>query len=263
MKIVKTKNIEAKNILELSDNESSDRSLIDFKDRQKFHNDSIPSFFVYIQDYAWNAFLNHGNNVYKEVKHEAQGIFVGQYFEDHFGEFVIATVYEEGYGNSQSTYVEMSEECLANISEKCQTENTLMLIWVHTHPNFGVFYSGTDYNCLKTNFYKPHQIGIVVDIIRKQHMGFRVTGNRVVEFSDYALFNNEKNTLSSPYNKIGIVKKSNGQIDEMAKEVKVLKIELQLKEKEIERLNTELQLKEKEIERLESELQSIISEKEK
>ena len=120
MKIIKTKTIEAKDISEISDKELSDKALIDFKDRKKLHNGVIPDFFVYIQDYAWNAFVRHGENVYQEVRHEAQGIFVGHYFKDQFGEFVVATNYEEGNGNSQSTYVEMSEECLAKISEKCQ-----------------------------------------------------------------------------------------------------------------------------------------------
>ena len=261
MKIIKTKTIEAKDISEISDKELSDKALIDFKDRKKLHNGVIPDFFVYIQDYAWNAFVRHGENVYQEVRHEAQGIFVGHYFKDQFGEFVVATNYEEGNGNSQSTYVEMSEECLAKISEKCQNDGTLMLIWVHTHPNFGVFYSGTDYNCLKTNFYKPYQIGIVVDILRKQHKGFKTKNNNVVEFSNYALFNDEKNNLFSPYesHKIEIVRKNNRQIDELIEEVKQLKKELQYKISEVEQCEEELQLKEKNIESLESDLQSKIA----
>lgn len=253
MKIVKTKTIEANDISEISD-----EKLIDFKDRAKLHDSSIPSFFVYIQDYAWNAFVSHGNRVYQEVKHEAQGIFVGLYFKDQFGEFIVATAYEEGNGNSQSAFVEMSEECLANISEKCQANGTLMLIWIHTHPNFGVFYSGTDNNCLKTNFYKPYQIGIVVDILRKQHKGFKTKGNDIGEYADYALFNNEKNNLFSPYDnrKIEIVKKNNEQIDGLVEEVKQLKKDLNNKISEAEKCEEKLQLKEKDIESLKSDFQS-------
>ena len=257
MKIIKTKSIEAKDILEISDKELSDKSLIDFKDRKKLHNVAIPDFFVYIQDYAWNAFVKHGENVYQEIRHEAQGIFVGHYFKDQFGEFIVATAYEEGSGSSQSAYVEMSEECLAKISEKCQNDSTLMLIWVHTHPGFGVFYSGTDYNCLKTNFYKPYQIGIVVDILRKQDKGFKTKKNDIVEFSDYALFNDEKNVLFSPYkpyNKIKVVEKSNVRIDELTEEIKQLKQDLQHKISEVEQCEKKLQLQEKNIEILNSDL---------
>jgi predicted nucleic acid-binding Zn-ribbon protein/proteasome lid subunit RPN8/RPN11 len=252
MKIVKTKTIEAKDVSEVSD------ILPNFKNRAELHNGSIPDFFVYINDLAWNAFVRHGKNVYETLRHEAQGIFVGHYYKDQFGEFVVAIAYEEGYGSSQSAYVEMSEECLAKISEKCQADDTLMLIWVHTHPGFGVFYSGTDYSCLKTNFYKPYQIGIVVDILGKKHKGFKTKGNDVVEYSDYALFNDETNLLLLPYenHKIEIVKKSNGRIDELTDEIKRLKKELQSKISEVEQCEEKLQLKEKDIEHLKSDLQN-------
>jgi proteasome lid subunit RPN8/RPN11 len=260
MKIVKTKTIEAKDVSEIPDKELFDKALISFKDRTKLHSSEPPEFFAYIQDYAWNAFVRHGENVYHEVRCEAQGIFVGHYFKDQFGEFVVATAYEEGNGNSQSAYVEMSEECLAKISGKCQNDGTLTLIWVHTHPNFGVFYSGTDYNCLKTNFYKPYQIGIVVDILRKQDKGFKTKGNDVVEYSDYALFNDGTDKLFSPYGKIEIVKKNDERINEMTEEVKRLRKELQLKEKEIECLKSDLQSKTIEINQLQEAFQNKISE---
>jgi proteasome lid subunit RPN8/RPN11 len=199
IRIIKKKEIDPKDASEISD-----EILIDFNNREKLHDGSIPEFFVYIQDYAWNAFVSHGNKVYQNSRHEAQGIFTGRYFKDQFGRFVIATTYEESYGISQSAYVEMSEECLAKISEKCQTDDTLMLIWVHTHPGFGVFYSKTDINCLKTNFYMPYQIGIVVDILKKQTKGFKIKGTKVLEFSDYTLFNDKKNLLFSPYESLDI-----------------------------------------------------------
>ncbi|MDR0602975.1 MAG: hypothetical protein LBG80_01560 [Bacteroidales bacterium] len=229
MKIVKTKVITPKDVSEITDD-----ALIDFKDRAELHENSIPDFFVYIQDYAWNAFVSHGNNVYSETQCESQGIFVGNYYKDQFGEFVVATKYEEGNGNSHFTYVEMSEECLAKISENCQNDNSLMLIWIHTHPGFGVFYSGTDYNCLKTNFYKPYQIGLVVDILKNQVKGFKTKGSEVVEYADYALFNDTKKLLYSPYesHKIKDAKKNDEKINELTAEVERLKIELQNKTEE-------------------------------
>jgi hypothetical protein len=84
MKIIKTKEIIPKDISEITE-----KSLLDFKDRAKLHEDSIPDFFVYIQDYAWNAFDTHGNNVYRELRHEAQGIFVGHYYKDQFASFIV------------------------------------------------------------------------------------------------------------------------------------------------------------------------------
>ena len=244
MKIIKTKEIIPKDVSEISDS-----SLIFFKNRAKLINGSMPDFFVYIQDDAWEAFNSHGNNVYKELKHEAQGIFTGHYFKDQFGEFVVATAYEEGNGNSQSAYVEMSEECLANISERCQKNDTLMLIWVHTHPGFGVFYSGTDYNCLKTNFHKPYQIGIVVDILRNQTKGFKIKGSEAFEFANFRLFNNEKNLLFFPYQRPTLqpVFKNSGRINQLTTEKERLKKDLQIQMDENAELRINLKQKEDEL----------------
>jgi proteasome lid subunit RPN8/RPN11 len=169
-----------------------------FHERSNLH-ESINGFKVYINQYAWDAFINHSNNVYKQTKHEAQGIFLGKYFIDKFGEFAVVTDYSEGKGESSHAYVGMSEECVAGISKKCSAENLLMLIWIHTHPNFGVFYSGTDVNCLRTNFFMPFQSGIVVDIIRRESKGFKVEKGNVNEFTGYYIYHSAEKRLSKPY----------------------------------------------------------------
>lgn len=179
-------------------NEVSNEAYSIFQNRNVLH-DRINGFHVYINQYAWDAFLNHSMNVYKQTKHEAQGIFLGKHFKDSYGEFAIATEYSEGVGESSHAYVGMSEECVAEISKKCLNEKLLMLIWIHTHPNFGVFYSGTDLNCLKTNFHMPFQSGIVVDIIRHESKGFKVEGSNVNEFENYFIYNIEKKQLFKPY----------------------------------------------------------------
>lgn len=195
MKIIKTKEIVPSDISQLGD----DLKEI-FKDRTKLHKETIPPFFAYIQDYAWEAFLSHGNNIYNTIRHEAQGILLGKYFKDEYGEFIIATKYAEGDGNSTQSYVEMTEERLSEISVQCQNEDLLMLVWLHTHPGFGVFYSGTDINCLKTNFYKKYQAGIVVDILKKQDKGYKTDNSNVNEFQDYLIINSNKNALEKPFN---------------------------------------------------------------
>lgn len=178
--------------------EEKSEGLALFQERNNLH-ESINGFKVYINQYAWDAFLNHGNNVYQQTKHEAQGIFLGKYYRDNYGEFVVATEFCEGKGESSHAYVGMSEECVAEISQKCAAEKLLMLIWVHTHPNFGVFYSGTDVNCLKTNFYMSFQSGIVVDIIRKESKGFKVKNDKVDEFTGYYIYHLAEKKLSKPY----------------------------------------------------------------
>jgi len=194
MRILKTKEILPIDVSELKGDEYKI-----FKKRSKLHETDIPPFFAYIQDYAWEAFISHGNNVYKSLRHEAQGIFLGKYFKDRHGEFIVATKFAEGNGNSTQSFVEMTEECLAEISKKCQQEELLMLIWVHTHPGFGTFYSGTDINCLKTNFYKTYQIGIVVDIVKKQSMGYKSSDPGIIKFYDYRIFETNNGKIYKPY----------------------------------------------------------------
>jgi proteasome lid subunit RPN8/RPN11 len=44
--------------------------------------------------------------------------------------------------------------------------------WVHSHPNLGAFFSGTDRNTQRAFFAKPWQIGLCVDPVRKQSAWF-------------------------------------------------------------------------------------------
>jgi len=197
MKIIQTKSIKAKDVSE------DNSELVTFlKERTKLHkNLKQPSFCAYINEYAWDAFLSHSKNVYDETGHEAQGIFTGKYYKDAKGYFVYADKYFEGTGESSKAYVGMSEQCLSNISNECDKDSSLMLIWIHTHPNFGVFYSGTDVKCLKNNFFKPHQIGIVADIIREQTKGYKVNNGDVDEFDAFYIINEGDSSLYIPYSK--------------------------------------------------------------
>lgn len=199
MEIVQTKVTKAQPIQETQGEEFRV-----FRDRKSLHWGQVPSWFVYIHEYAWEAFLNHTTEVYSRTGHEGQGIFLGQYFRDEFGEFAVATSYFEGEGESSRGHVEMSDQCLAVISKHCLAEDLLMLIWIHTHPTFGAFYSGTDVNCLRTNFYMPFQIGVVVDIVRHELKGFRVRAGEVVGFDDFVLYNSESPRIFRPYENEGL-----------------------------------------------------------
>lgn len=48
----------------------------------------------------------------------------------------------------------------------------LVVGWVHSHPNLGAFFSGTDRKTQKAFFSKPWQIGLCVDPVRKQSAWF-------------------------------------------------------------------------------------------
>jgi len=198
MQIVQTKVTKARPIQEAQGEEFRV-----FNDRKSLHRGDVPAWFVYLHEYAWEAFLNHTTEIYNRTGHEGQGIFVGKYFYDEFGEFAVATSYFGGEGESSHSHVEMSEQCLSLISRQCVAEDLLMLIWVHTHPKFGAFYSGTDVNCLKTNFFMPFQIGVVVDIVKRELKSFRVHAGEVIGFSDFALYHGESGRIFKPYENEG------------------------------------------------------------
>ena len=193
MEIVQTKVTKARPIQEARGEE-----FWRFHCRRSLHRDDVPGWFVYIHEYAWEAFLNHTTEIYSRTGHEGQGIFVGKYLRDEFGEFAVATAYFGGEGESSHSHVEMSEECLSRISKQCLADDLLMLIWVHTHPTFGAFYSGTDVNCLRTNFYMPFQVGMVVDIVRRELKGFRIQSGEILDFSDFALYNGQSAHIFQP-----------------------------------------------------------------
>lgn len=235
MEIVQTKVTKARPIQEAQGEEFRV-----FRDRKSLHRGDVPNWFVYIYEYAWEAFLSHTTEIYSRTGHEGQGIFLGKYFRDEFGEFAVATAYFGGEGESSQAHVEMSEQCLSLISRQCLAEDLLMLIWIHTHPTFGAFYSGTDMHCLRTNFYMPFQIGIVVDIGRRELKGFRVRAGEVMGFSDFALYSGESARIFQPYENDGpptvraqgieIRRKSpeiaHAQADEVLREVKAINTSL-------------------------------------
>ena len=83
----------------------------------------------------------------------------------------------------------------------------------------------------------------VVDILKNQTKGFKVKGNDVIEYCDYALYNDENNFLFQPYkiSKYEVANKNNAEINNLIKEVERLKKELQAKTNRVEELSIELQ----------------------
>jgi proteasome lid subunit RPN8/RPN11 len=61
-------------------------------------------------------------------------------------------------------------------------EGTTVVGWYHSHPDLGVFFSGTDRKTQRAFFNQPHSIGLVVDPIRLQEKWF--IGPDSVELQD-------------------------------------------------------------------------------
>ena len=176
-----------------------------FSDRQKLHNDSIPAFVSYIDESVWNSFILKANDEYNNRNHEASGIILGLYYSDQYGEFSVGTDFEPGSGaKTSAAFCEISIQDQVRIARLTNEKKLLQLIWIHSHPSFGAFYSTVDYKTLKGMYYAPHQCGIVVDNIKEEYLGFKVLKNSTAhEFKDIFLvnLNDEYQKPARPYGK--------------------------------------------------------------
>lgn len=175
-----------------------------FDDRSQLHLTKVPAFTIYINVQTWKSFLQRADDEYKERKNEASGIILGYYFKDSFGEYVVGTHFEAGSGSdTSSVFCEISVLDQLRILQIAKEKQLLQLVWIHSHPSFGAFYSTVDYRTIKSMYYAPHQAGIVVDNINEEYLGFKVMNNDAIEFKDIYLISldNEASCISTPFGK--------------------------------------------------------------
>ena len=175
-----------------------------FRDRSVLHGSKVPAFSVYIYEQIWNKFLQKASDEYSLHNNEASGIILGQYFIDKFGEYVVGTHFEAGNGSgTSSVFCEISVMDQLRILQTAKDHNLLQIIWIHSHPAFGAFYSIVDYRTLKSMYYAPHQAGIVVDNIKGEYLGFKVRSGNANEFKEIFLVNleGEATRISRPFGK--------------------------------------------------------------
>lgn len=74
-----------------------------------------------------------------------------------------------------------------------QGEKMVIVGWYHSHPNIGIFLSGTDERNMKLYHYKPYQIAIVIDPIKNLRGTFawqngalkRIGDSSIIFYDDY------------------------------------------------------------------------------
>lgn len=109
---------------------------------------------------------------------ELGGLLLGRVYRTRFAStsnYPWITVVEQAlpsneYSNS-SVSLRMGAEVWSRAGE--QLQNGLMVVgWYHSHPNLGVFFSGTDRATQSAFFNHPYALGLVVDPIRKERKCF-------------------------------------------------------------------------------------------
>lgn len=135
------------------------------------------NFTCFVEKLAMDAFERFANEVYGNTKNEATGIIVGYYLHDKDNpekKIVVATNFLQATGTASSVTCEFSYDDSIRHSHYCDANKVYPVIWIHSHPGFGVFYSSTDSSTLKNYFNCNHQMGIVVDNLQKKYLGFKI-----------------------------------------------------------------------------------------
>lgn len=146
---------------------------------------SDKTFRCFITKKAMDAFVAFANEIHQKNRNEATGIIVGYYFHDENQpdkKIIVGTNFLQATGSASSVTCEFSFQDSIRHSQHCDKFKVLPIIWIHSHPGFGVFYSQTDRSTLKGYFPCAHQMGVVVDNIQNQYLGFKIyNGKQQVE----------------------------------------------------------------------------------
>ncbi len=129
---------------------------------------------VYITRHAEQAIAAH----LESEDAELGGLLLGRVYETRFAtatNYPWITVVEQAVASTEycnsSVSLRMGTEVWSRAGERLQ--NGLMVVgWYHSHPNLGVFFSGTDRATQSAFFNHPYALGLVVDPIRKERKCF-------------------------------------------------------------------------------------------
>ena len=137
--------------------------------------DADDSYHCFIEDSAFNKFLEYAGEVHRSTGNEATGMFVGYWLADSIGNrYAYCTDFVPAYGENTSVTCSIEPADYGRISDFCRQHKLTQLVWVHSHPGFGAFFSGTDDTTLMTLFQAPQHMGIVVDILKNEMTGFKM-----------------------------------------------------------------------------------------
>ena len=143
--------------------------------------DTDDGYNCFIEKAAFNQFVEFANDVYLSTGNEATGIFAGYWLADNNGNrYAYCTHFVPAYGDKTPVTCTIEPKDFSRISEFCRQNKLTQLVWVHSHPGFGAFFSDTDNNTLSTLFRAPQHMGIVVDICKNEMAGYKmVDGLRI------------------------------------------------------------------------------------
>ncbi len=124
-----------------------------------------------------NALICAKDHAEKNTSTETGGALLGKIVRSESGMDVVVTGIVHGHAAlREGASVNITADTWADIWRSIdldpdyQDEKKWRLVgWYHTHPNFGIFYSGTDQTAHQRAFKNHGQIGLVIDPVRDEH----------------------------------------------------------------------------------------------
>lgn len=149
----------------------------------------------YLNKNALDAFKEYALGVYNQRGHEATGVIVGYYCSDPANpdhQFTVGTHFIPASGGTTHVTCEISLSDGIRISDYCTAHKVFPVCWIHSHPGFGAFFSGTDRATLKAQYNAVYQTGVVMDILKDQSMAYKCVDG-VIKESTYYVVDDEAN----------------------------------------------------------------------
>lgn len=133
--------------------------------------------------------IAYGNEVHVATNHESSGLMTGHYLhfpDDPEKKISLAETFLKAEGTTTHVTCEFSYQDSVRHNRYCTDYHEVPLVWEHTHPGFGVFYSRTDSKTLEL-FNAKHQAGIVIDNLQNIYKAYKIVDGKQKQISMYGI----------------------------------------------------------------------------
>lgn len=136
-----------------------------------------------------SSVMTEVNSHLKEQNVELGGLLLGSVYRmEADGSFIV--VVSDSVRSEQADSTGVSLRMSTEVWNQARKQSPLgisVVGWYHSHPNLGVFFSGTDRHTQRSFFNLSHCVGLVIDPIRKEQKIFiggdsvEVSGSQIIE----------------------------------------------------------------------------------
>ncbi len=145
----------------------------------------MPEFEAYIELQAMQEAEKHVVKMAKRGK-EAMGLLLGDRYAWKGKEYVVVEEFVTAENDATSVSVRFARDAFGKLAEKLKKHGKKMVVgWLHSHPGYGCFLSGTDVGTQEKYFTEPFHVAIVVDPLKKEGRQLQKKAFKVKESEFY------------------------------------------------------------------------------